>query len=100
MCDILAPSVVMMMSGIGYNNVMSVLGYCGKRMFYCVKTDLTWLLTITALDLLSESNFLSLINVGISKLYIFFIDKQKKKQANFRQRQTVASPGLCCSHRE
>ena len=50
---------------------MFVLGSCGKRTFSCVKTDLNWLFSISAFNLLSDSSLLLLFNVGIPILSTF-----------------------------
>ena len=55
--------VVMVMSGSWYVCLSMVL--FGKFVFSLVKTDLNWLLRISALSLLSDSFWWSLVRVGI-----------------------------------
>ena len=56
------PCVVMVMSGIAGT---FEYGSFGKLAFYFVKTDLNWSLRISALSLLSDSVWWSLVRVGI-----------------------------------
>ena len=50
----------MIMSGMAG---MFVFGSCGRLVFSLVKTDLNWLLRISAFSLLSDSSLLSLVRV-------------------------------------
>ena len=57
----------MMMSGMAG---MFVFGSCGRWVFSLVKTDLNWLLRISAFSLF-DSSLLSLVRVGIQILSTF-----------------------------
>ena len=73
----MTPFVVMVMSGIAG---MFEYGSCGRLVFSFVKTDLNWLLRISALSLLSDSTLLSFIKVGIptvSTLRLFMYDQNR-----------------------
>ena len=60
--NLATPFAVMVMSGIAGT---FEYGSFGKLVFFCVITDLNWSLRISALSLLSDSVWWSLVRVGI-----------------------------------
>ena len=52
---------------------MFLFGSCSRLLFSFVKTDLNWLLRISAFILLSDSSLSSLVRVGIPIVSTFWL---------------------------